>query len=176
MLYRTTHPVLCPATDDIGRSEAGHGPRNQLTRCSVTYLVTQHGSSPDSSIHTQTLTEVAKPCKFAEPARIASLLGGGTIELNTGKETIEWLFNEQLQVDDKWSVRMPNGFRWWADRNEQTVEVLGQETGPDGDIGYFVSVRTELLRSLQLGDHELKAINYFSWASPPWPDRFMIKN
>ena len=72
--------------------------------------------------------------------------------MNTGMKTIEWLFSEQLQVDDKWSVRTPNGFRWWADRNEQTVEVVGQETGPDGEIGYLVSVRTELLRSLHLGD------------------------
>jgi hypothetical protein len=39
------------------------------------------------------------------------------------------------------------------------VEVVGQETGPDGEIGYFVSVRTELLRSLHLGDHELERTN-----------------
>ena len=57
--------------------------------------------------------------------------------MNTGMKTIEWLFNEQLKVDDKWSVRTPNGFRWWADKNEQTVEVIGQETGPDGDIGIW---------------------------------------
>ena len=79
--------------------------------------------------------------------------------MTAGMKTIEWLFSEQLRVDDKWSVRTPNGFRWWADRNEQTVEVVGEETGPDGEIGYFVSVRTELLRSLHLGDRELKAIN-----------------
>ena len=79
--------------------------------------------------------------------------------MNTGMKTIEWLFNEQLKVDDKWSVRTPNGFRWWADKNEQTVEVIGQETGPDGDIGYLVSVRTELLRSVHLGDRELEGIN-----------------
>ena len=77
--------------------------------------------------------------------------------MNTGMKTIEWLFSK-LQVDDKWSVRTPNGFRWWADRNEQTVEVVGQETGPDGEIGYAVSVRTELLRSLHLGDGELRVI------------------
>ena len=79
--------------------------------------------------------------------------------MNTGMKTIEWLFSEQLRVDDKWSVRTPNGFRWWADRNEQTIEVVGQETGPDGEIGYLVSVRTEMLRSLHLGDDELKVIN-----------------
>ena len=77
--------------------------------------------------------------------------------MNTGMKTIEWLFSEQLKVDDKWSVRTPNGFRWWADRNEQTVEVVGQETGPDGEIGYFVSVRTELLRSLHLGDRRTES-------------------
>jgi hypothetical protein len=79
--------------------------------------------------------------------------------MNAGMKTIEWLFSEQLRVDDKWSVRTPNGFRWWADRNEQTVEVVGEETGPDGEVGYLVAVRTELLRSLHLGDGELKAIN-----------------
>ena len=47
----------------------------------------------------------------------------------------------------------------WAPPAEPAVEVVGQETGPDGDMGYFVFVRTELVRSLQLGDHELKAIN-----------------
>ena len=78
--------------------------------------------------------------------------------MNAGMKTIEWLFSEQLRVDDKWSVRTPNGFRWWADRNEQTIEVVGQEAGPDGEMGYAVSVRTELLRSLHLGDGELRVV------------------
>jgi len=56
--------------------------------------------------------------------------------VNTGKQAIEWLYHEQLKVDDKWSVRTPNGFKWWADKNAQAVEVLGEEIGPDGDIGY----------------------------------------
>jgi hypothetical protein len=49
-------------------------PGSQLTSCSVSYrtnLVTQHGSSPEQfDVDTQTLTKFAKPCKFAEPARI----------------------------------------------------------------------------------------------------------
>lgn len=81
--------------------------------------------------------------------------------MNAGMKTVEWLFNEQLKVDSEWSVRTPSGFRWWADKNAQTIEVVGEEAGPDGEIGYFVSVRTELLRSLNLGDRELAAIHAF---------------
>lgn len=79
--------------------------------------------------------------------------------MNAGIKTVEWLFSEQLQVDSEWSVRTSAGFRWWADKNAQTIEVVGEEAGPDGEIGYFVSVRTELLRSLTLGNRELAAIH-----------------
>jgi hypothetical protein len=79
--------------------------------------------------------------------------------VNTGAQTIDWLFREQLKVDAEWSERTPNGFRWWADRNAQTIEVIGQETGPDGETGYFIAVRTELLRGLRLGDRERAIIN-----------------
>ena len=82
--------------------------------------------------------------------------------MNTGKQTVEWLFNEQLKVDEEWAVRTHNAFRWWADKNAQTVEVIGQEVGPDGDIGYIVSVRTELLRSVDLNDCTLAtALKHF---------------
>lgn len=79
--------------------------------------------------------------------------------MNAGVRTVEWLFREQLKVDADWSMRTPMGFRWWADKNAQLVEVVGQETGPDGELGYLVSVRTELLRSLDLDDRKLAAIN-----------------
>ena len=79
--------------------------------------------------------------------------------MNTGIDTIEWLFNEQLQVDDQWSEKTPQGFRWWADRNAQTIEVVGQETGVDGETGFLVSVRTELLQSLDLGEQELTLLS-----------------
>jgi len=79
--------------------------------------------------------------------------------MNAGMKAVEWLFSEQLKVDSEWSVRTRDGFRWWADKNAQTIEVVGNEVGPDGDVGSFVSVRTELLRSLSLGDPELAAIH-----------------
>lgn len=78
---------------------------------------------------------------------------------NAGVRTVEWLFRDQLKVDSEWSIRTPTGFRWWADKNAQTIEVIGQEAGPDGQVGYLVSVSTELLRSLDLGVREVTGIN-----------------
>lgn len=77
----------------------------------------------------------------------------------TGKQTIDWLFHEQLKVDEEWSVRTENGFRWWADRNAQTIEVVGETPGLNGNTGYFVSVRTELLRELDLDERAATTIN-----------------
>ncbi len=79
--------------------------------------------------------------------------------MNAGERTLEWLSQEQLKVDPEWSVRTPKGFRWWADKNAQTVEVISEEIGPDGEQGYLVSIRTEMLRSLELGDREVADIN-----------------
>jgi hypothetical protein len=90
------------------------------------------------------------------------LLGiGGKNGRDLGKETIEWLYHEQLKVDPEWSVWTEKGFRWWADKNAQTIEVIGEETGPDGDAGYLVSVRTEFLRDLDLNDESLVNINNY---------------
>jgi hypothetical protein len=68
--------------------------------------------------------------------------------MNAGTATIDWLRDEQLRVDDAWSVRNANGFAWWANRHAQHVEVVGSEHGPDGDNGYFLRVKTDLLRDL----------------------------
>jgi len=73
----------------------------------------------------------------------------------TGKQTIDWLFFEQLKVDNEWALQTDNGFRWWADRNAQTVEVTGQEMGPDGKTGFLTSVRTEMLQSFDLDNSAL---------------------
>ena len=81
--------------------------------------------------------------------------------MNTGKQTVEWLFHEQLKIDEKWAIRTSNGFRWWADKNVQTVEVIRQMEGPDGEIGYLISVRTELLNSLELSGSALIKLNSF---------------
>ena len=72
--------------------------------------------------------------------------------MNAGTRTVEWLFEDQLRVDAEWSVKTPHGFRWWADKNAQTIEIVGQETGPNGETGYLLSVRTEVLRNLHLSD------------------------
>ncbi len=79
--------------------------------------------------------------------------------MDLGAKTIDWLYNIQLQVDDEWSVRTPTGFTWWADQNAQTIEVVGQDTGPDGQPGYTIAVRTEMLADLDLTDEVLEALN-----------------
>ena len=34
--------------------------------------------------------------------------------MNAGEQTIDWLYREQLQIDEQWSIRTPEGFTWWA--------------------------------------------------------------
>jgi hypothetical protein len=79
--------------------------------------------------------------------------------MDTGKQSIEWLYHEQLKVDDEWAIRTLNGFKWWGDKHAQTVEVIGEEVGPHGDIGYLISVRTEFLRDLEMNERSLAGIN-----------------
>lgn len=77
----------------------------------------------------------------------------------TGKDTIDWLYTEQLQVDREWSVETERGFRWWPDDHAQTVEILGEVHGPAGEKGYYISVRTELFKAPNLGADALEAVN-----------------
>ena len=79
--------------------------------------------------------------------------------MNIAEETIDWLYTQQLPIDEQWSYLLPTGFTWWADQYAQTVEFLGQETGPNGESGYLVCVRTELLREVDLTETALEAIN-----------------
>ncbi|MBU3749569.1 MAG: hypothetical protein FGM52_03825 [Mycobacterium sp.] len=70
--------------------------------------------------------------------------------MNIAEEIIDWLYREHLRIDEGWSYRLPTGFTWWADDYAQTVEFVGEETGPSGETGYLLCVRTELLRELDL--------------------------
>lgn len=79
--------------------------------------------------------------------------------MTVGQMTIEWLYSEQLKVDPEWSERTSSGFKWWAHKQAQTIEVIGQERGPDGNIGYFISVRTDVLRSVTLSEQQRMALN-----------------
>lgn len=79
--------------------------------------------------------------------------------MNVAEETIDWLRAEQLQAAEEWSYLLPTGFSWWADRYLQTIEIVGEETGPAGETGYLVCVRTELLRDMDLTDTALEQVN-----------------
>ncbi len=79
--------------------------------------------------------------------------------MNSGEETIRWLFKDHLQVDEAWSIRTPKGFKWWADKHLQIVEIIGEKRFPDGDTEYCISVRTDFLRSVKINDEMLQKIN-----------------
>jgi hypothetical protein len=53
-------------------------------------------------------------------------------------------------VDPEWSIKLPTGFTWWADRHAQTIEIVGSEASEDGETTYLISTRTDLLRNLKL--------------------------
>ena len=79
--------------------------------------------------------------------------------MNLGEQTLDWIYGTQLQVDDEWAVRTPTGFTWWADQNAQTIEIVGEDTGPDGQPGFTIGVRTEMLADLDLTDAALAELN-----------------
>lgn len=79
--------------------------------------------------------------------------------VNVAEQIIDWLYAEQLQIDDEWSVRTGQGFTWWPDQNAQTIEIAGEQTGPDGRPGYLISVRTEMVADLDLSADALLALN-----------------
>lgn len=79
--------------------------------------------------------------------------------MNAGEQVIDFLYAEQLQVDDQWAVRTPTGFTWWAGHNAQTIEIVDEETAPDGLVGYVISVRTEMVTDLDLTDAALADLN-----------------
>ena len=79
--------------------------------------------------------------------------------MNIAEDVIDWLATDQLGLDEQWSYRLPTGFTWWAGQYAQTVEIVGEETGPSGETGYLVCVRTELLREVDLTEAALREIN-----------------
>ncbi len=79
--------------------------------------------------------------------------------MNLVEEIIDWLYTEQIGIDEQWSYLLPTGFTWWADQHAQTVEMVREEKGPNGETGYLLCVRTELLRDLDLTDDSLAEIN-----------------
>jgi hypothetical protein len=96
--------------------------------------------------------------------------------MNTGEKTLEWLYREQLKVDEHWSVQAPNGFTWWADKNAQKVEIIGTQVNDAGETAYLISVQTDFLRNLAPTDKTLTAINsilmpYASMAGPVYDEK-----
>lgn len=78
--------------------------------------------------------------------------------MRIGEHTLDWLRISLLQIDAEWLEETPNGFRWWPHQQAQTLEVIGQEIGPDGATVDLVQVRTELLVDLDLDPEALEVL------------------
>src|SRR5262249_34668803 len=82
--------------------------------------------------------------------------------MNAGKKTIKWLYQENLKVDQEWSVKRPQGFTWWPDQNAQRIEIIGAEVSQyNGEETFFIRVQTELLRDVVLNEKSLPIINLY---------------
>jgi hypothetical protein len=79
--------------------------------------------------------------------------------MNAGEQVLDFLYNTQLQVDDEWAVRTPTGFIWWAGYHAQIVEIIGEQTSPEGQTGYLISIRTEMVSGLDLTEEVLADLN-----------------
>ena len=79
--------------------------------------------------------------------------------MDVGQQTVEWLYKSQLQVDEQWSMRTAHGFTWWPYQHAQTVTSTDEVKGPDGTMGVFVGVRTQVLRDLDLTDQLATGVN-----------------
>jgi hypothetical protein len=96
--------------------------------------------------------------------------------MNTGQMVIDYLFSEMMHVDEQWSIRTMDGFTWWADKNAQTIEVMGTETAEDGDIAYFIGVRTDFLRGIEASETVTSVLNavlmpFASMAGPVYDEK-----
>ena len=76
----------------------------------------------------------------------------------TGMDTVNNLY-ERLEVEDKWSVRYENGFKWWPCGMAQTVEVAGESNKLAFITGYYISVRTEICKVSKMGPNICSLLN-----------------
>ena len=70
--------------------------------------------------------------------------------MHAGKQVVDWLYRDQLQVDAEWSVRRPEGFTWWPHRHAQRIDVVREVAGPNGDVGHIVRIETDFARGVDL--------------------------
>jgi hypothetical protein len=86
--------------------------------------------------------------------------------MNSGEESIEWLYQEQLRIDNIWSIRNESGFTWWADQQAQTIEIHSAEEDESGSIAHLISTKTELLTDCEYNAATLAFINQRFLRSP----------
>lgn len=76
-----------------------------------------------------------------------------------GRQTLDWLYANQLAIDDQWALRSKDQFTWWAGSYAQTIRVVGRDAGPNGMTGCRISIKTDFVRAVPEPHRARTAVN-----------------
>lgn len=79
--------------------------------------------------------------------------------MTPGFETLQWLLEEQLRVDEKWFVRNEREFTWWPHEFAQHVEVADSKETEDSGPLDLLRISTDVLADVDLGEEGLRRLN-----------------
>ena len=79
--------------------------------------------------------------------------------MSPGIETLNWLHDEQLQVDPEWSVRTDREFTWWPHRFAQRIEIADSSETEDSGPLDLVRISTDVLDGVDLTEEGLRRLN-----------------
>lgn len=79
--------------------------------------------------------------------------------MTPGIETLNWLHDEQLQIDPEWSVRKKREFTWWPHRFAQCIEIADSKETEDSGPVDLVRISTDLLKDIDLDEEGLRRLN-----------------
>ena len=79
--------------------------------------------------------------------------------MTPGIKTLNWLHEEQLQVDPEWSVRGDEGFTWWPNRFAQRIEIADSKESEDSGPLDLVRISTDVVEGVDLEEEALRRIN-----------------
>lgn len=68
--------------------------------------------------------------------------------MSTDDQLLLWLYRDQLQVEDHWAIKHPNGFSWWAHEYRQDIASVAQILDGEGEMAYLMSISTDVVADI----------------------------